>query len=74
MTAWSAEFGREHVTVSRAIKKAMEQGRETVDGPLVFVNDRTCVTRSRASQLAREDNSRTLGRWLRRFSYACSTA
>jgi len=67
MTAWSAEFGREHVTVSRVIKKALEQGRETVDGPLVFVNEDLRDALLVVAPGAGGINSRILGRWLGKF-------
>jgi hypothetical protein len=67
MAAWSEAFGSESVTVSRDIKKAMGQARESYDGPLVFVNEDLREALMTVAQGAGGISARSLGKWLAKF-------
>jgi hypothetical protein len=65
MAAWGDAFGREGVTVSRAIKKAMEQQRaNSYEGNLEFVNEDLREALLTVAAGGGGINNRVLGRWL----------
>jgi hypothetical protein len=65
MAAWSDTFGREGVTVSQVIKRAMEQQRaSSYEGPLEFVNEDLHEALLTVAGRGGGINGRALGAWL----------